>query len=387
MRLCLVYDCLYPHTIGGAERWYRELASTLVSSGHEVTYLTRCQWDGPVPEIEGVRVVDVMGRADLYDEDGRRRILPPVRFGLGVLAHLIRHRRSYDAVHTCSFPYFSLLGTRLALLGTSTTIGVDWFEVWSDDYWRSYLGAAGGRAGSAIQRLCVHLTPSAFVYSELFDQRLRRLGQTPPPVLLRGLHPGPVVIGAGPTKPADPPIVLAVGRLIPEKRAHLLPAVVAAARRRLPALRGLVIGDGPGRAELDAQIVEAGVEECVEAIGFVARKVLDDALATAACLLVASKREGYGIVVLEAAAHGTPVVVVESEDNAAADLVEDGVNGLRIGSDDPAAIAKAVLQVIEQGAPLRASTARWFAANAEVLAASTSAASLVSIYESALTSR
>ena len=26
MRICLVYDCLFPHTVGGAERWYRNLA-------------------------------------------------------------------------------------------------------------------------------------------------------------------------------------------------------------------------------------------------------------------------------------------------------------------------------------------------------------------------
>ena len=37
MRVCLVYDCLYPFTIGGAERWYRNLAERLAASGHEVT--------------------------------------------------------------------------------------------------------------------------------------------------------------------------------------------------------------------------------------------------------------------------------------------------------------------------------------------------------------
>jgi len=178
-----------------------------------------------------------------------------------------------------------------------------------------------------------------------------------------------------------------VGRLIPEKRAHLLPAVVAAARRWVPGLQGLVIGDGPGRPALDAAVVGAGMEGLVGAPGFLERAVLDDALATAACLLVASQREGYGIVVLEAAAYGTPVVVVEAEDNAAADLVEHGVNGLRVASDAPQAIADAVTKVVEQGDALRASTARWFGLNAEALAAPTSAATVVASYEAALASR
>ena len=44
VRICLVYDCLFPHTVGGAERWYRELAERL-EGPHEVTYLTRRQWE------------------------------------------------------------------------------------------------------------------------------------------------------------------------------------------------------------------------------------------------------------------------------------------------------------------------------------------------------
>ena len=58
MRVCLVYDCLFPHTVGGAERWYRSLAERLAADGHEVTYLTLRQWerDEP-PAIPGVRVV------------------------------------------------------------------------------------------------------------------------------------------------------------------------------------------------------------------------------------------------------------------------------------------------------------------------------------------
>ena len=45
LRICLVYDCLYPHTVGGAERWYRNLAERLAAEGHEVTYLTLRQWE------------------------------------------------------------------------------------------------------------------------------------------------------------------------------------------------------------------------------------------------------------------------------------------------------------------------------------------------------
>ena len=110
MRICLVYDCLFPHTIGGAERWYRNLGERLAADGHEVTYLTLRQWDrGVDPAVPGVNVRVVGPRMHLYAGPGRRRVLPPLVFGLGVLWHLLRRGRRYDVVHTASFPYFSLL--------------------------------------------------------------------------------------------------------------------------------------------------------------------------------------------------------------------------------------------------------------------------------------
>ena len=86
MRVCVVYDCLFPYTVGGGERWYRNVAERMAREGHEVTYLTLRQWDrGVIPELdEAVRVVAVGPRMALYTASGRRRILPPLVFGLGV---------------------------------------------------------------------------------------------------------------------------------------------------------------------------------------------------------------------------------------------------------------------------------------------------------------
>ena len=148
MRVCIVYDCLYPYTIGGAERWYRNLAERLAEAGAEVTFLTLRQWEpGTKPEVPGVRVVAAGPRMGLYARSGRRRVLPPVVFGLGVLGHLLRHGRSYDVVHTASFPYFSLLAAGLARRWRGFRIFVDWHEVWTRRYWRQYLGPIGGRIG------------------------------------------------------------------------------------------------------------------------------------------------------------------------------------------------------------------------------------------------
>ena len=51
-------------------------------------------------------------------------------------------------------------------------------------------------------------------------------------------------------------------------------------------------------------------------------------------MLLPSRREGYGMVVVEAAARGTPSIVVAGEDNAATELIEEGVNGFVAPSAD-----------------------------------------------------
>ncbi len=72
MRVCVVYDCLYPYTVGGGERWYRNLAERLVEDArNEVTYVTLRQWDRAAkPELaEGrVRVISAGPRMGLYTE-------------------------------------------------------------------------------------------------------------------------------------------------------------------------------------------------------------------------------------------------------------------------------------------------------------------------------
>ena len=164
-----MYDCLFPHTVGGAERWYRNLSMRLAEEGHEVVYLTLRQWDrGADADVPGVRVVVAGPRMQLYTESGRRRILPPLVFGAGVLWHLLRRGRGYDAVHTASFPYFSLLAAAVAMPLGRYRLVVDWHEAWTFSYWREYLGrarrpdrlarssacACGFRSGHSASRAC-----------------------------------------------------------------------------------------------------------------------------------------------------------------------------------------------------------------------------------------
>lgn len=366
MRICLVYDCLFPYTVGGAERWYRNLAERLAAAGHEVTYLTLRQWPrGQALDLDPrIRVVSVGPRMSLYTATGRRRILPPLIFGLGVFAHLLRHGRSYEVVHTCAFPYFSLLAAALMRPMLRFRLVVDWFEVWSLDYWRGYLGGPGGRVGAIVQKLCARVPQHAFCFSQLHASRLRAEGLRGQLTVLRGLYTG--AEERVQARPADP-LVLFAGRLIPEKQPVLGVAAVGLAAERIEGLRGEFLGEGPERETLDAAIAAGGLQGIVSAPGFTDGATVDAEMRRALCMLLPSRREGYGMVVVEACARGTPSVVVAGEDNAATELIEEGVNGTIASSSDADSIAEAIVRIHRGGLAMRESTAEWFAANAEQL--------------------
>jgi glycosyltransferase involved in cell wall biosynthesis len=352
VRICLVYDVLYPQTVGGAERWYRNLALRLAHAGHDVTYLTTRQWEaGGEPDLPGVRVVAVARGMALYT-DGRRRILPALAFGLGVLWHLLRHGRRYDVVHTASFPYFSLLAAAVVQPVARYRIVVDWHELWTRAYWHEYLGGLGGWFGWQLQQLCLRVPQRAFSFSRLVKKRLEAGGVHGGVTVLEGQFEG--IPSATPL--AAEPVVVFAGRHIREKNPVAVVHAVAKARETIPDLRGAIYGDGPERSQVLAAIAEHGLEGVVEAPGFVDEQVVEDTLGRSLCLVLPSRREGYGLVVVETLSKGTPVVLVRGEDNASLELITEGESGFTAPSASARDLAAGITRVSDAGHELRAST-------------------------------
>jgi glycosyltransferase involved in cell wall biosynthesis len=226
------------------------------------------------------------------------------------------------------------------------------------------VGPLAGRIGWSVQRACLRVPQRAFCFSTLHEDRLRELGLRGELTRLEGQY-------SGSAEPADPrparPVVVFAGRHIREKRvAEVVPAI-ARARNEIPTLQGEIYGDGPERENVLRAIDEHGLDEYVSAPGFVDRDVLENALRSALCLVLPSRREGYGLVVIEAAARGVPTVVVAGPDNAATALVEESVNGTIAASASPESLAAAIARVHQAGPALRSSTLDWFRRNQERL--------------------
>lgn len=148
------------------------------------------------------------------------------------------------------------------------------------------------------------------------------------------------------------PTLLSVGWLIPRKGHHH----VIRALGLLPDVDLLIVGTGPDRAALEKVAAETGVADRVRFLGGLPSTELAKVYAAADALVLASSREGWANVLLEAMACGTPVVA--SAVWGTPEVVADPSAGVLMASLDAEGVAAGVRKVLNEP-PDRAATRRY----------------------------
>lgn len=140
-----------------------------------------------------------------------------------------------------------------------------------------------------------------------------------------------------------PPTVVSVGRLVSQKdHATLVRAFsVVRARRQV---RLILVGEGPERSTIEALIEELGIADDVDLPGFLPNPYT--LIAQASMLVLSSRREGLGVVLIEALALGTPIVSTNCP-SGPREILQDGRLGRLVPVGDPAAMAEAMEDVLE----------------------------------------
>lgn len=134
------------------------------------------------------------------------------------------------------------------------------------------------------------------------------------------------------------PTIIFVGRIAKMKGVHHLIEAYAIAKQRIPALRLWLVGGGDTyKAELEARYKD---DPDITFFGFVDEETKLELLERATILASASMKEGYGLVVIEAAAMGTPSVVYNVD--GFNEAVVDGKTGILTDTNPPALAASIV---------------------------------------------
>lgn len=320
--LCLNWrDTRHPEG-GGSERYIEQIAEGLAARGDDVTIFCAAHPRAPSDEIvNGVRYRRRGGRLTIY---------------LRALWHVLRHRADVVIDVQNGMPFFSVLVARCPVIVLIHHV--------HREQWRVVLPAALAGFGWWIEswlaprlyRRCQYVTVSEVTRRELVElgvaaERIAVVpnGTYPIPTLSGGAIPA----GAALTQPARPgdkslePTLVTVGRLVPHKRVEHAIEVLHRLTHRWPELRLHIIGDGWWSDHLVDYARQRGVQDRVTMHGYLDERAKHELLSRTWLHLCPSLKEGWGIVVMEAAAHRVPTVAYRHAGGLAESVV-DGATGL-----------------------------------------------------------
>ena len=321
---------------GGAQRVMLDLAAGMAERGF-VTDLIVASGEGALLNAvpEDVRLVDL----------GQRHVAPS-------FVPMIRYlRRCRPGALLSTQEHANVVAVAAARLVGGTRV-----------YVRHQTTASPMRRASGVRVLVVAaamriLYPRAdgviAVSNGVADGLVRYLGlrresieTLPNPVISRRLREGADAPVDHPWfAPTEPPVVLAVGRLSPEKGFDTLVRAFALARRQ-HACRLVILGNGAQREELLRIAVDAGVAADVDLPGFEPNPF--PYMAHAGVFVLSSLREGLPNVLVQALALSTPVVSTDC-DSGPDEILEGGRHGRLVPTNDPEAMAAAIVASLEGG--------------------------------------
>jgi len=302
---------------GGSEAYLQRVGSQLAASGIAVTLRTARYPGAPRRElVDGVWINRAGGRYSVYvwallAMAGARFGLGPLRLvrpdvvvdtqnGLPFLARLVYGRRAVVLVHHCHREQWPVAGTVLGRIG--------WFVE----------STLSPRVNRRNQYLTVSL-PSArdLVALGVDNERIA--------VVRNGLDEAPAQTLSGPR--AATPRVVVLSRLVPHKQIEDALDVVAALRPRIPGLHLDIVGDGWWRQRLVDHVHALGISDAVTFHGHVDDVTKHHVLQSSRVHVLPSRKEGWGLSVIEAAQHRVPTIGYRSS-GGLSDSIVDGVTGI-----------------------------------------------------------
>jgi glycosyltransferase involved in cell wall biosynthesis len=327
---------------GGSEKYLTELATGLAARGHRVTIRTAA-YPGALSRetIDGVRYVRRGGRYTVY---------------LRALAALATGRHHADVVVDVQngVPFLSPLvrsGQRVVNLVHHV----------HREQWRVVFGPQVARAGWFLESKVaprVYARSRYVAVSESTRDELAGLGVATARTTV--IHNGTDAVADEHVIRVGHPVVIVLGRLVPQKRVEIAMHAVRDLAADHPGVELWVVGSGYWDTELHRVADELGIRDRVTFTGHVSEAEKHRLLAEAWVLALPSLKEGWGLVVVEAGVHGTPTVAF-ADVGGLNDSVHDGETGVLVhgGQAEFTASLGALLDDDDRRAQMSERVVRW----------------------------
>lgn len=309
---------------GGSEVYVEQMARGLVARGHDVTLLCS-KHSGAVSrqQYDGFTVLRRGGRLTVYL--------------YGLLAVLSPRFRDAVVVDTINgLPFWTPLFARRRVVALVHHV--------HREQWHIIYPGLGGRLGWFIESRVVpriYRRCRLITVSRASARDLRDLGFADQQIQI--IANGSPDAPAGLPQKSVQPRVCVLSRLVPHKQIEHALRAMPALREEFPGIVLDLVGDGWWADRLDAEIHRLGIADVVRRHGSVSEPAKFALLSRAWVQVFASVKEGWGIVIMEAAVAGTPTIAYRHA-GGPAEAIIDGVTGVLV--DDPAALQDRLLTLL-----------------------------------------
>lgn len=323
LAICIILPGLGP---GGTERVVNFLANRWAASGWRVTVLTLDPLESS--SYYAYRPDVAILRVGLPPEP--RALLPAVVSTLRRVAAIRRGLRATAPDMVISF----LSRTNVVALMASRRLGIPVVVSERNNPDMQPIGAVWHRLRTALYPRAFGLVTMTRGARDFFPARLRARSW----VIPNFAEPRTGPIGRRGGK-----LLVAVGRLVPQKGFDLLIEAFARIAADAPEWRLQIWGDGPDRAALEDQRDRLGLSDRIDLPGV--SRSHGSWVEGADAFVLSSRYEGWGIVLLEAMAAGLPVVSFDCQWGPR-EMINDGVDGLIVPREDVAGLGEALARLM-----------------------------------------
>ncbi|MEE3419155.1 MAG: glycosyltransferase family 4 protein [Methanosphaera sp.] len=346
MKIAFIYDTAFPWVTGGAERRIYEISTRLSNRGHDVHIFSLGYWmntkefsSQKTIKYNGITYHSVGKPMDLYTKNNTRSIKEALYFARCILTNA--KLKEFDIVDCQGFPYFSCYTSKIK---HRKNLVITLHEVWND-YWYEYLGKLG-IFGKIIEKGIFNLTKNFICVSQLtFENMLKNKCPENSTIIANGVNTQEITFINPSEEYKD---IIFAGRLIPEKHVDLIINAISKVKKVHPQVKCKIIGNGPSETYLKSLTSSLDLENNIIFEDFYEdHEKLYSEIKSSSVLVLPSKREGFGIIVIEANACGVPVITLNDDMNAAKDLITNE-NGW-LTNDDSEELAKLLNNIIEKG--------------------------------------
>ena len=313
-RIVIIADAAYPSKMGGVEKWLHHLSSKFKDNDYEVVYLNNLNQN---VEINEVHYKSFKNKFRFDSMSYNRSFLSVLVYTFFVFKWLMLNSSSKDVIYVHQTPILTVIVTRFVYIFKKFTVLTEWIEIWTLSNWKMELGKSKGILGFILQNMALFFSHNVVTASQNVFNSFRLKYPKRKLLLLSGqyFHKRSELNFNQILKLKEYSSYLIVSRLSKEKNVDLALQLFAKIKSIHPSSHLSIVGSGLELQNLKKFVLENNLIDNVIFETNLSEIKLSSYYLKSKYLLHLSRREGFGLVVGEAASFGVIPILLRGSQN------------------------------------------------------------------------